>query len=204
MAEPIRLYRHDQIKELQLEEFENPEPAAYACKKCGTICPDMRIAMLHCEPQYCEECSKEAPKHHSLCGRCRAVIQVKKELQAYRKAQKVEHPKDYDGPVQVPSIGDNDGFFESVTEFLEFCQDEEMPPPEVIWTCTIRHFRMDAEHLVDMQLEDFYEGAREDVSPEDIAELQGFLDGWCRKRNIHTWDPNYKRAVELRFHGGGQ
>ena len=203
--EVIRLYNENDIAEWAGEEGVPPTPAAFACGQCRLIQPSEDLARKHCKPFICETCGKEAVKYQTWCSACFRKKREAKDLENFRNAEKVSY-KDYDGPVYVPDASHNEGFSQDVGEYLEWLGDnvgyrnEDMTPediPEAVWTCHKLGLRMDAQDMFEMALEDHHDEAGSDVGSKDIKELQDFLDSWCDKQNIESWDPNHGLGVDI-------
>ena len=56
--------------------------------------------------------------------------------------------------------------------------------------------RLDAEGIVEGALEEHHEGA--EVAPALIAELQAYLDAWCERADVTSYEVDYGRVVEFR------
>ncbi len=199
--EVIRLYNENDIAEWAGEEGVPPVPAAFACAKCRLIQPSEDLARKHCEPSICGTCGKEAVKFQTWCSSCQRKKRETKELENFRKAEKVSY-KDYDDPVYVPDAAHNEGFFPDIGEYLEWLEDnlrfdgfDEIP--EIMWTCHKFYLRINADNIIENAIEGHHEEAGSDISGKSVAELQEFLDTWCDKQGVESWDPDHSLGIEL-------
>lgn len=198
--EVIRLYREDQIVQM-CTGGEAPPPAAFACAKCRIIQPSEHLAREHCKPFICDTCGQEAVAHQTFCWPCHRKKREVKDRENFRNVKKVSY-KDYDGPVHVPDASTNEGFFSNVDEYLEWLEDNLGfegfgAIPEVVWTCRKSGLQMDAQDILENALENHHEEAGDNISNESEKELQEFLNAWCNKQGVESWDPNYDLGVEL-------
>lgn len=172
------------------------EPLAYACGKCGIVFgPDQEeLARQHCRPNICECGAKCDQQYYTRCSACMQKKARERQQSLAEKAQKISHV-DYDAPVFVEdaeghSVGCREGFFMSVDEAIEWLGDEdpeELPSKVFVWGSTPVSFQTDATWIVESMLEEHYEDARDNISGEDIKELQKLLDGWCEKQHIESY-----------------
>ena len=58
----------------------------------------------------------------------------KREKERFEKADKVLE-KDWNGPVFTEATGWNDGYFQNIEEFRDYCEDDEFEMPSYVWAC---------------------------------------------------------------------
>lgn len=172
------------------------------CRHCytGVIC-------------YCEHCGKELPKGRLKCD-CAAVKrkdkvkELQKEIEHLAKAEKF----------QADALGNrfnmcyseyyrhNEGYFSDWEEFFEewydFVRGEhdgtEPERPKYVWGTDKTMIGVDVDDVVERATEDLWEGACDQISREDVAELQKCIDEWCARQlgtKTYTW--TYKYAVKI-------
>ena len=185
---------------------------AWACPKCGLLFllsandkEDERAAKMHQAASHCVQncaCGKPLDWHYNLrCKDCRAAAEVEKEKARFAKAEKLAL-EDYEGPVywEGHEGGLGDGYFSSYAEVLDYCEDEGISVPEYVWACTPHPFTLNAEEILERELErqEMYEEAGEGISDDARERLQAYLTVWTQEQNITGWQYDHKRAVILR------
>jgi predicted RNA-binding Zn-ribbon protein involved in translation (DUF1610 family) len=185
---------------------------AWACPKCGLLFilgardtekdrkRKMQDAAAHCV-QNCV-CGKPLDYHYYLrCKECRAAVEIEKEKARYDKAVKLVM-EDYEGPVywEGHEGGLGDGYFSGIDEVLDYCEDEGVSVPEYVWACTPHPFTLDAENILEHELErqEMYENAGEGITDDARKRLQAYLTVWAQEQHITGWQYDYTRAVLLR------
>jgi hypothetical protein len=187
---------------------EPEQVVAYACGTCGIVARNEQEAR-NCHPRRCSlGCGAEIPeKHHgSVCDGCGARQSTEREerqearrLEHYAKAEKVPYA-DYDGAFMFwwdGDAGSGNGYFADVGELFEFCEDNNVDPPEWVWACSEQKLTFNAGDLIANAIEnqEFYEDAREDVGGE--KELQDLLDAWAAKHSPTSYFAHEGRAVDI-------
>lgn len=161
------------------------EVTNYMCVKCGTIFNDRGIADRCCAPKFCEDCGGELPYRwpFTVCKSCR-------EKRLFNDAVKLES---WDGCIYAEGYGLDDGYFLSVLDLLDYCDDENIEPPKWVFAChEIRH-QIDIDDALEMMLDDAHEGAEDALV--DIDELRKFIEKWNSKQSVVSYYPDRTRIV---------
>lgn len=92
-----------------------------------------------------------------------------------------------------------DGYFSDMDALLDHCEQNDLEVPKYVYACTENSFRMDAEELVSGELEaqEFYDGAFDHITAEQLKELDVFLEAWAKKVNLVCFIVDYSRAIIL-------
>lgn len=191
---------------LELVIKEENRSVGYACGACGALflfrkgepeegeCAAKRDeALNHCR-KFCA-CGAALEKYYRLrCAACEGKLAAEREQKRFEAAEKVTL-EDYDGPVYW-----NDEYYDSVDELLDHCENCEFEIPQYVWATKRCEFRIDAVELVSEQLErqEMYEDAIEDIPEQATKTLQAYLDVWCKEIDLVSFLCDTKRAVLLR------
>lgn len=98
------------------------------------------------------------------------------------------HAKDHKEWVYWDGHGNRDGFFRDIEELETYCADHEFPLPQTVIACAPRKLHMNANWIIESELEEHHEDAGGSISQAEREELQTFLDGWCERTNVESWD----------------
>lgn len=186
---------------------------AYACSRCHHV-PSGTEAMCTLDPNSdefremvefrksdadsccrCRRCKAPFVKRlfKSFCETCEPIEQA--EMVARAMATNAEvftsqiHAKDHSGWVLWEDHGKRDGFFRSIAELEEYCADHELPLPQTVIACAPKTLSMDARDIIQQALEEHHEDACEAISTTEREELQAFLDGWCERTGVVSYEP---------------
>lgn len=200
---PIQLFRE---KKSELGGLFEPlvtqsGQEVWACGECGILyahqygeCDQKQKASDCCRQRYCQ-CGKKMPDYWLKCSECSHSATNSKRL------EEATEVTDFDGPVYDP---DRDEYHESVEMFLDWVSDrqhdgfdeDEIGIPEFLHPCNIRPFaRLDASDVIQHELDDHYEDATDAV--EDLDGLQKALDEWVDKQTLKSWNPDYRRKINV-------
>lgn len=175
---------------------------AWYCSTCHIVYQTQNAAEACCRPAVCESCGQEMdkPKSWHKCDKCRDAAfesgRVAKESERFAAAKKVTA---FDGWVYCEYIDNhNDGFFESLEQLIDFCQDEEEIMPDYCWSCNAVSFvNLDISNA----LEDIEQNGYEDFDASDckgLDTLQAAVKVFNEaNRNTVKYEPNYDLAVML-------
>lgn len=173
----------------------------WACGECGSLhtpwnssdVPKMRAAEC-CLQKYCECGGKlERGMTGAKCWTCRTFERREKKL---AEAQEIDW---FDGPVYDDS---SDKYWESVSDFIDWANDQEGEDreniPEWLNPCTSKGFhRLDAMECIGSYLEDqHHEDAHDHL--KDVEGLQKFLNEWCDKQNLVTWNADDSKKISVK------
>lgn len=164
------------------------EKTAYQCKKCNRTYLDRKSAEQCCAPKHCEDCGKRIKPYRIVCESCRT-----KRL--FNKAEKLTIDQ-WDGYIQRDGYGSNEGYFESISELLEWCEDEGTNPPDWVFCCELVKHRLNIDNAIETMLEEAYDDAWDDLVDEDG--LRQFIDAWNAKQKVASYYPDYTKVVVLR------
>lgn len=190
---------------------------AISCARCGAIfTPGMfgggpsafeaaaKSAADHCAQRYCR-CGAKISKSRVLCNNCWDSDQNDRDQRKFELAEKVPS-FEYGDPVywegHEGSMGD--GYFSSLDEVVDYCEDNDISRPSFVWACTRVPLSIDTGRILESAFDEHFEGAMDMLQEGASAELQTFLHDWCQKQNIESWQTDYRRAVLLMEDGGGE
>jgi hypothetical protein len=156
----------------------------WACGSCKTATSTKQNALECCAPDVCEKCGKEI-KRHSYCEDCSKKQQFARAQAQYDKAKKVmlsEYAGDW------LCCDHCDEYYPDVDSLLDAHDDDEEPPTWA-WGTEEQPFKLDAERIISDQLEyqEFYEDAFDNISVDDLREMQNFFDAWLKKQNMKSY-----------------
>ncbi len=167
----------------------------YQCSICRKYYLDEHVADSCCTsspvapatPAKKCECGAELKYYyHVSCEPCR-------EKYRFEQAEKIES---YDGWIYAESLeSHNEGFFESVDDMIEYCEDDKVIPEYVYATKKIVWRGACIDNLLD-SLDDFYDEADEHIV--DFEELETFITEWNKKQNIVSYRPDYTKVILIK------
>lgn len=106
------------------------------------------------------------------------------------------YAKDYTGWVfWDEDHGKLDGFFRSIKELQEYCADHELTLSESVAACAPKTLSMDARGIIKEALEEHHEDAGEGITHAMRAELQTFLDAWCERTGVVSYEVTTTEVV---------
>lgn len=92
--------------------------------------------------------------------------------------------------------GYNEGYFSDIEDLEVYCEDNELEMPKYVWSTDIVEISMDAKSFAETACEQSFEDAIDQISDEEIEDLQEFLDEWCaRQTGTRSYAVNYKYAI---------
>lgn len=148
------------------------EVHVFACGKCGTVHRDEPGAGACCAPKVCTCGQVLEGQYASTCDACSRERVRARALKLYEEALKVTY-SDYGGTWL--HLSGSDLFFPDLDSLLgHFDGDPADSIPTWAFGCTSRKFSMDAQGILENQLDDWFEDAIEHAP--DLAELQAALD----------------------------
>lgn len=199
---PIPLFRLDEAAALR-SESDVYKVVAFACGDCGHIAGSVknhgseedakRAAERHCH-YICDTCSKDCGKT-CYCSECSLASRRKLNQKHFDEAKKVtltEYAREY---LYVPDLGDE--YFRDFDRLWEHCLDSDIDLPDVIFGCKPNAFYLDADRMIENELEEHYEDAGENITPESRAKLDAFLTAWSEEQGIETQEPDYETGIVL-------
>ena len=169
---------------IELYHKDGRATGVFYCEKC-------------CAPYKCKECGVELGRYRLVCDGCSRKQQEERERQRFEKAEKVT---EWTGWVFCDGLGYNEGFFDSVSDLVEWCEDEGCEVPKYAWTCTPSYFAQLSIGWVLEQITehgDAYEGF-DPQTLEGVPELGAAIDRFNElNKGVCSYYPNYKVAVVL-------
>jgi hypothetical protein len=195
MAEPI----------IDLVKRGSDDVVAHACGTCHVVMPTEGAARVCCTCHTCH--APLVPRHVYECTACRDARYKDHRAERYARdrarmlaATAVPESKHEGWVYWEEGEGHNKGFFASVEELREWCYGSDHEPPARVWACAPHGFSLDAQAIVDNELEsgEYHESAGDCLDGKDVAALQTLLDDWVSNHagGVETWKPT-KTAVEL-------
>jgi hypothetical protein len=193
----FQLKRHDTDQTLRL----------WGCGRCGHIYATQLVADQCCLCVACQQPVSDSPRDfYGATGypthtECRHKRDRQREAERMDKAEKLDQ---WDGWVYRDGCGCNEGYFESVDDFLEWWEDEYEgeQPPEFIWTCKPERIVPPADEILEGLLERWIESGWEDMDESDLTgidELAAAVKAFSEaNENVVAHYPDCKRAVRVR------
>ncbi len=96
--------------------------------------------------------------------------------------------KEYVGWVYCDGYGDQDGYFRSIEELVLHFKDHEIALPQFVKACTEKKLSLDADWIIENALDGHHEDAGDDISVAEREELQAFLDKWCERTKVVSYE----------------
>lgn len=166
------------------------EMVAYQCTTCSKRYFSRVLAEKCCAPKHCEVCGAEIPRYKIMCEPCRMKS-------IYEKAEKLVK---WDGWVYCEGLGYDEGFFTSIDDLEEYCEDTKTDLPAWVLAVEEVHHAIDVDSVIETMLENAYEDAIDNLVDEQ--ELRDFIDAWNAKQTVTTYYPDYKRVVLVKERKG--
>jgi hypothetical protein len=196
---------------IRLANGDERETIGWACPECKTYYPvvghrptpeSARQAAEDCCHRPCEGCGVDMGDSSGWthCAACREKREQSRYRERVAKAKSVAW-KDYHQ--QAVFCEELDALYTDLDELREelvqawVCCKMSLDEPPVLWGCTPRPLRLDAEDLLYGELEDHYEGASDDLDPKVCARLQRMLDKVCCDLDITSYDVDYATRVDM-------
>jgi hypothetical protein len=176
-----------------IQKGGDPEKTViWACGTCKLAKASKEDALECCAPYVCEKCGKEVK---SYCEDCSKKKQWAREKATYDKAKKVmlsEYSGDW-------LFCDRCNEYHPDVDSLLDAHDDDDDPPTWAWGTTEQPFTLDAERIISDELEsqEFYEDAFDNISGESLKELQTFLDAWLKKQDMKSYMVDYGTVVDI-------
>jgi hypothetical protein len=164
----------------------------YACKWDEAVKASYEAAERCCNRR-CEDCGKRIDEkiYYTVCVECRPAREAAREQARFDKAKKIPE-SDYDGWIFYR--GD---YYADLDALEDHCEQNALEWPEYVWSCRKLEFEINAESVIASALEEHHEDAGERISREQETELQTFLDAWCAKQGVSSWEEDDSCAVVL-------
>lgn len=187
----------DRVRELH---HADGEPAGvYACRVCLTAYTDPRYATC-CGPVACD-CGGVREKGRSWCDTCWNRQRAETAKTTWGKATPTPAATYGDGMVYVEDDsgrdwGGNEGWHQCLDDLRHTLTDwraehpGEPDPVLLVYGAEPRKMTLDVDHIIENALDEFHEGAEDQISREALAELETFLDAWTEKHGPTTYDPD--------------
>lgn len=148
--------------------------------------------------QLCEICH-EPVRGMCMNEDCRNHWEAERENRLLSKAIITSYddvPNEYKEMMYSDSYPYNEGCFTDIEELIEYCNDEDIPLPEYVWSTQKIPLSIDASSIIESACEELHEDAYENITDED--ELQELLDNWCDKQSgVDSYSVNYKYAIRI-------
>lgn len=198
------------VPALELTFRGTADIVAYACPRCGHIVtPESfgghaeahalasQLAVDHCNP-HCR-CGASISKGRVICSACWERDQRERDAKKYSLAEKLVEADYPDDPIywrdHTGSMGE--GYFGSLDEVRDYCEEEDIELPEYVWACNPVELTIDVDNILESTFQEHHEGARDALAKEAEEELSLLLFNWCERQNICSWQTDFRRAVVL-------
>lgn len=171
------------------------EPVAFICGACkrtnGVYSIELGaeaaadLARKHCAPKTCDECGARLSRLAVWCDSCaekRRRLRIEEAWQKAKKTPLAEYPHDF---LSAPELKDE--LFQSIDDLLDHCVEVGAEVPEIVFGCERLELYISGDDIVYSALEEHHEDAGEGITAAEHAELQTFLDGWCKRANVVTY-----------------
>ena len=169
----------------------------YACQ-CGSFFSakqwpedSLRMATNCCG---CSDCGGKVFRY-GKCKQCRDIAdaRIRSDLDEKERQREADAPRvlwqDYGGYLWVSDTCCTDDLLHAQEEIVN--DDAELPTE--LWEAVSFDLQISAEDIVENALQQHHEDA--EVGDEMITELQGFLDGWCKRTGIASFEQGKRRVV---------
>jgi len=192
----------------QLKRRDTDQPLKlWGCGRCGTLYANQQFAQFCC---VCIECGQpvgDEPndffgrRSHPIHRECQHTRDRRHDAERMDAAEKIDQ---WDGWVYRDGCGSNEGYFESVGEFVEWWEDEhgDNPLPEFIWACKPQRIIPTADEILEGLLQRWIESGWEDMDESDLTgidELAAAVKTFSTaNENVVSYYPDCKRAVRVR------
>ena len=189
----------------ELYHKDGKSTGVFYCSKCRLVRREQQHAEQCCGVRHCHTCPAEAADGRIYCAPCQLIHEMAREAARYDKAEKVTS---WDGWVYREDCGYQDGYFNSVAEYLDWIAesdeeaadngDTEPAMPDYVWTCSENRFcQLDYDSIIENATQDAYEDWNTEVNGADDlkAAIEKFNEA---NKELISYHPNYKRALILR------
>ena len=216
-AEPLYLKTFNGVEKYTYDEFVDgvwkfkPTNVWY-CSNCKSVYQSEQDANNCCNCYYCKtlvdgknnnDKNKSLFSYHAKCWdeeQCRSRLETRQFR--FEKAIKID-AKNYNGWVYHEGSGYNEGFFESIEDFIDwwYCEYENMDGkleqelPDYVWACNEVQFSApDFERIIEWSCEDKWEDMPNYINGK--KELQEALDKFQEaNKDLKSYDPDFTRAI---------
>jgi hypothetical protein len=180
----------------ELFKADGTATGVWYCEKCRVVHRAKAHADSCCAVKLCE-CGAVVAAHSMKCEACWDKEVRNRAAERFHKAAKLAT---WDGPVWAEGCGDNDGFFGSMDEFMEWMDDRDADEstPAYVWTCDKKPVvQLDSADIIERATEDAYEDFDSGLL-FGLAELDAALKAFNElNKGFVNWIPNYTRAVVI-------
>lgn len=165
-------------------------------------CIECYDGLKNCCP-ICGEPYKKFKCENEDCIKQQNYIKLNKEIECeltrFKEAKKINIKDIYKENIEMfyhDSYHYNDGYFNDIDEFKEYCEENELDIPKYIWATYTKCLDLDSEYILEQACEDLFEDAYYHII--DMDELIEFLDKWSKKQvNTKTYYVDYELAILL-------
>jgi hypothetical protein len=166
MMNGYQLSRHDTNQPLKL----------WACGGCNRIYGQQDVADKCCLCLACGQPVSENPRNfygttdYPTHFECRHEQDRQRKIEHMDQAEKLD---DHEGWVYCDGYGSNEGYFESLDDFLEWWEDEhgDEKPPEFVWTCKPQRIVPPADEILEGLLTYWLENGWDDMDESAFTGL---------------------------------
>ena len=168
--------------------FADGKPSGWwMCGNCKHV-DNSEYANNCCQPRKCS-CGVKLNKNSGYvsCETCRKKNEEQKELERFKKTIKLT-PNEYDGPV----FSRGETFYMDLEDYLDQREDKETT---YVWCTQPIKFEPDVHNMLESALDSHHEDAYDNITNQEIANLQKHVDEWAEKQCITSYEIDYKRCV---------
>lgn len=180
--------------ELVLKGGDATKVVLWGCGKCHLSKTSYEDAVACCAPHFCETCGVQIK---SYCEACSKKKEHARNKAAWEKAKKVMLSEYAENWVYCDHCSE---YYADAWELIEDHEDldDEDVPTWVYGTYEVK-FSLDAREIVCEELErqEFYEDADENIKTEAFQELQDFLDGWSKRQDLTAYMVDHGTVVDI-------
>lgn len=187
--------RKEDVNAIELFHKDGRSAGVWHCEKCRIVAPSQEQAEACCRPYKCTGCGAECERYHTLCRVC---VEAKQEQQERERFDKAEKLTEWDGWVYSDGRGFQDGYFDSLDDFMEFVLEEGIEPPNYVWACKSEAFAcIDVDHVLEHIEQNGYDDFDSDTL-KGIPELKAALNAFTEaNKDVLSYTPDYSTAVLL-------
>lgn len=175
----------------ELFKSDGKSAGVWFCDKCKLTHGQLILADQCCDPK-CQTCGTPCKPYYTLCDDCLKTSRNIKESERFKEAEKIPEHQHTSG------VFYGDEYHESVADFRESHDEEEIESIHYLWAATPEAFvYIDAERLLESVAEDGYDGFSTD-DLNGVAQLLASIEVFNEaNKGIVAYSTDYTRAVIL-------
>lgn len=162
----------------------------------------------------CKFCGKQLQRSSLRCD-CQGYKEDEKRRESEKRKERISMAYETT-PDRVSTYlydDENDMYYAEIEDFVDVIKEDYLDDkyacdsfdeffdkvvPKVLWVTEYVEMSMDAQSIVENACEELHEDAMDNVSGEDLDELQKYLDSWCKSQTgTETYYPCYIKYVKV-------